>query len=246
MTQSQFHPLPSRSIILRVSGYLIPNLIILHRQNVLPAQTKIVKPPSPPENLTPRLSTVQLEQLQAGLYKMALQAISFEDNRLHILDQLQLPFVTSYRELKTAQDAWDAIKEMQVRGAPAIAIVAALALAAEIHEIRSNAKLSTIPQRVASFVEDKLDYLVTSRPTAVNLTDAARKLKLAVKKEGEREGATGESVAITYELAAAKMLVDDLNDNKQIGDFGAEWIIKNAYSRNGEKGVAILTHCNTG
>ena len=177
---------------------------------------------------------------------MVLQAIRYESNQLHILDQLQLPFVSHYTELKSAQDAWHAIKEMRVRGAPAIAIVAALALAVELHEIRSRGKLSSIPQEVSFFVEKKLDYLATSRPTAVNLADAARKLKAAVKKESEKANATGDSVALVYEIAAAKMLVDDVEDNRRIGDFGAEWILKNAILKNGERRVEVLTHCKTG
>lgn len=177
---------------------------------------------------------------------MVLQAIRYEGNCLLILDQLQLPFISHYTELKSAQDAWHAIKEMRVRGAPAIAIVAALALAVELHEIRSREKLSGIPQEVEFFIEEKLNYLITSRPTAVNLADAARKLKAVVKKESEKKNATGESVAVAYELAAAKMMVDDVEDNKRIGEFGAEWILKNAGSRNGENKVGVLTHCNTG
>ncbi len=177
---------------------------------------------------------------------MVLQAIKYEGNQLHILDQLQWPFVSHYTELKSAHDAWHAIKEMRVRGAPAIAIVAALALAVELHEIRSRGKLSEIPQEVALFIQEKLQYLVTSRPTAVNLADAARKLTSVVMKESEKPGATGQSLAIAYELAAAKMLVDDVEDNKRIGDFGAEWILKNAAAWNSEKGVGVLTHCNTG
>ena len=47
---------------------------------------------------------------------MSLEAIKFKNGRLDILDQLKLPFETTYITLETIQDGWDAISEMKVRG----------------------------------------------------------------------------------------------------------------------------------
>jgi methylthioribose-1-phosphate isomerase len=130
---------------------------------------------------------------------------------------------------------------MRTRGAPAIAIVAALALAVEL----VNMKLSPIAEEVKIFILEKLDYLVTSRPTAVNLADAARKLKSTVEEAAGKEEANGESVREAYVEAAQNMLVDDVSDNENIGKHGAEWIVKNTEA--GKKGqLSMLTHCNTG
>ena len=130
---------------------------------------------------------------------------------------------------------------MRTRGAPAIAIVAALALAVEL----SNMKVPEAAEEVKVFATEKLDYLVTSRPTAVNLADASRKLKRTLEEAGAREGATGDAVREAYVLAAEQMLVDDVSDNENIGRFGAEWIMRNApAARNGA--VSMVTHCNTG
>ncbi|OAX84320.1 methylthioribose-1-phosphate isomerase [Emergomyces africanus] len=119
---------------------------------------------------------------------------------------------------------------MRVRGAPAIAIVAALSLAVELHMLASNNQLSTEPREVEVFIREKLEYLVSSRPTA-----------------GVCQGVGGKEVAEAYIEAAERMLEDDVRDNRAIGEFGAKWVLKNAVATESEQGkVAVLTHCNTG
>lgn len=172
---------------------------------------------------------------------MVLQAIKYTRGTLEILDQLKLPHAEEYDPIYSSSDAWHAIKEMRTRGAPAIAIVAALGLAVEL----TNMKLSDIAEEVKIFTLEKLEYLVTSRPTAVNLADAARKLKKKTEEAAAKEGATGASVRDAYVEAAEKMLVDDVSDNEAIGKHGAEWIIKNTSAGKSGK-VSMLTHCNTG
>ncbi|KAF2645680.1 Methylthioribose-1-phosphate isomerase [Massarina eburnea CBS 473.64] len=172
---------------------------------------------------------------------MVLQAIKYSRGQLEILDQLKLPHQEEYDHIYSSTDAWHAIKEMRTRGAPAIAIVAALALAVEL----VNMKLPAAAEEVQVFILEKLDYLVTSRPTAVNLADAARKLKKTTEDAAAKEGADGSSVREAYVAAADKMLVDDVSDNENIGKHGAEWIVKNtAAGRQGK--VSMVTHCNTG
>ncbi|KAJ4370661.1 S-methyl-5-thioribose-1-phosphate isomerase [Neocucurbitaria cava] len=172
---------------------------------------------------------------------MVLQAIKYSRGQLEILDQLKLPHAEEYDHIYSSTDAWHAIKEMRTRGAPAIAIVAALALAVEL----TNMKLSSVAEEVKVFITEKLDYLVTSRPTAVNLADAAGKLNKITKEAAAKEGADGDAVREAYVSAAEKMLVDDVSDNESIGRYGAEWIMKNTEA--GKKGpVSMLTHCNTG
>ncbi|OJD32374.1 methylthioribose-1-phosphate isomerase [Diplodia corticola] len=176
---------------------------------------------------------------------MVLQAIKYERGSLQVLDQLRLPHEEVYDQARSAQDAWHAIKEMRTRGAPAIAIVAALGLAVELEAIASKNELSSVAEEVNVFIEEKLNYLVTSRPTAVNLADAARKLKKTVDEAAAAQGASGTSVKDAYVQAAEKMLVDDVSDNENIGKHGAEWIMKNTEA--GKSGqVSVITHCNTG
>ncbi|PWW76229.1 putative translation initiation factor [Tuber magnatum] len=178
---------------------------------------------------------------------MSLQAILYTPTppALQILDQLKLPHESVYVPIRTCEDAYNAIKRMVVRGAPAIAIVAVLAL---VVELTSGEGLSGEVKESAggarAYVHRRLDYLVQSRPTAVNLADAAEKLKVVVNAEA----GSAETVVERYVEAAEKMLADDVKDNENIGRFGAEWILENSEVGNGEEkgGIAVLTHCNTG
>lgn len=193
---------------------------------------------SPSSNFLQRLLPLQQPLVSA---KMVLQAIKYSRGQLEILDQLKLPHAEEYDHIYSSTDAWHAIKEMRTRGAPAIAIVAALALAVEL----SNMKLSSVAAEVQIFITEKLDYLVTSRPTAVNLADAAGKLRKVTDDAAARHDSSGESVKDAYVQAAEQMLIDDVSDNENIGKHGAEWILK--HSEAGKKGpVSMLTHCNTG
>ena len=172
---------------------------------------------------------------------MVLQAIKYSRGQLEILDQLKLPHAEEYDHIYSSTDAWHAIKDMRTRGAPAIAIVAALALAVEL----TNMKLPQVAEEVKVFITEKLDYLVTSRPTAVNLADAAGKLKNITERAAAKEGTNGEAVREAYVTAAEQMLVDDVSDNESIGKHGADWIVKNTEA--GKLGpVSMMTHCNTG
>ena len=158
---------------------------------------------------------------------------------MQILNQLKLPHQEEYNEIRSAEDGWHAIKEMRTRGAPAIAIVAALSLAVELQ----NKEVSDKAEEVAAFVIEKLSYLVTSRPTAVNLADAARKLRQIVLRAADNKDSNGDYIVTAYCAAAAQMLIDDVSDNERIGKHGADWIAKEAREASG---VSVITHCNTG
>jgi methylthioribose-1-phosphate isomerase len=171
---------------------------------------------------------------------MVLEAIRYQPGSLQILNQLKLPHQEEYDDVRGSEDGWHAIRDMRTRGAPAIAIVAALALAVELQ----NNTTSDIAEEVKVFVCEKLRYLVTSRPTAVNLADAAGKLEKIVTNAASKEGSDGASVSKAYCDAAARMLIDDVSDNEAIGKYGAEWIVNKAGSGKGQ--VSVVTHCNTG
>jgi len=173
---------------------------------------------------------------------MSLEAIKYSRGQLQIIDQLKLPHESIYIDIKTSKDGYYAILNMVVRGAPAIAIVAALSLAVELHTLRGILSENTV-HGIQEHIEKALDYLNTSRPTAVNLSDAVTKLKAAVAKEAAREGSTAQSVVDAYQAHAEGMLDADVADNRNIGGFGAEWLLK---AVGGKEKISVLTHCNTG
>ncbi|KAK8949562.1 Methylthioribose-1-phosphate isomerase [Platanthera zijinensis] len=167
-----------------------------------------------------------------------LQSICYEHGALRLLDQRKLPLEIVYLDIKNAADGWNAIRDMVVRGAPAIAISAALSLAVEVFHLDFTGTSSD----AASFLTDKLEYLVSSRPTAVNLSDAATKLRNLALKAAET-ATEAKIVFQAYIDAAERMLIDDVNSNKAIGFNGAIGIQEKL---NDSKRISVLTHCNTG
>ncbi|KAL4929630.1 S-methyl-5-thioribose-1-phosphate isomerase [Aspergillus undulatus] len=176
---------------------------------------------------------------------MVLEAIRYNDGKLSIIDQLQLPFLERFIEIQTSEAGWQAIKKMQVRGAPAIAIVAALSLASELQSLLTQGKLPGRAEEVGVFIIEKLNYLVSSRPTAVNLSDAARKLEAIVSDRSKYTESTAQDVANAFIKAAEAMLAKDIEDNMAIGENGARWICTKALPAGRSKAI-VLTHCNTG
>ena len=180
---------------------------------------------------------------------MTLQAIKYSRGSLSILDQLRLPHEEIYINIRVIQDAWDAIYNMQVRGAPAIAIVAALSVAVCLSRCNAGgadpAKLG--PNMTGSgLIIHNLRHLLTSRPTAVNLSDAVKKLETIVLEAQAQAGATDEFINEAYITAAEQMLVDDVKDNENIGNFGADWILRNTRLVYPGGKLSVVTHCNTG
>uniref|UniRef100_A0A803M8P3 Methylthioribose-1-phosphate isomerase n=1 Tax=Chenopodium quinoa TaxID=63459 RepID=A0A803M8P3_CHEQI len=166
----------------------------------------------------------------------ALQSICYKRGSLQLLDQRKLPLETVYLDIKNASDGWFAIKEMVVRGAPAIAIAAALSLAVEAVNL----------EKFQGMLMMLLHFLLRNwniyRPTAVNLSDAATKLKEIIVKAAST-CSEANVVFQAYIEAAEIMLEDDVASNKAIGSYGAscfESQLKDA------KKISILTHCNTG
>ncbi|XP_034700619.1 methylthioribose-1-phosphate isomerase [Vitis riparia] len=169
----------------------------------------------------------------------SLQSICYKRGSLQLLDQRKLPLETVYLEIKGADDGWHAIRDMVVRGAPAIAIAAALSLAVEVSNLEDFIGTS---DDAASFLNSKLDYLVTSRPTAVNLSDAATKLK-GVISNAAATAFEAMSVFQAFLEAAEDMLREDVAANRAIGLYGASFLQSHIKD---SKNLSILTHCNTG
>lgn len=133
---------------------------------------------------------------------------------------------------------------MQVRGAPAIAIVGCLSLAVEIYreEVLSKADLR-------QEIEGKLNYLVSARPTAVNMKIAAEELIGLANEMAQDEAVTVDQMKARFLKETEAMLDKDISDNKAIGAFGAEAILKGETEKGGgeqKSPIRVLTHCNTG
>ncbi|CAJ0847817.1 266_t:CDS:2 [Entrophospora sp. SA101] len=193
---------------------------------------------------------------------------------LKILNQLLLPHRTLYENVKSVKQGYEQIKQMKVRGAPAIAIVAALSLAIDLQlcyicvnnnrggdnnnkeELKSiyEKAIKTLesPQSLLNYIKESLDYLKTSRPTAVNLFNTANILldlseNLVAKAKGNNNNDNVLSIIEGVVDEAESMLKRDVEDNKNIGRFGAEFILNNCAGGDGDsKLVNVITHSTAG
>lgn len=173
-----------------------------------------------------------------------LEAIKFdrENIKLDILNQLLLPYSTTYISISTIEDAFQAIKLMQVRGAPAIAIVGAFSIVVDIF---NYLKLENNTSKKVKELIESLDYLITSRPTAVNLANALNDIKEILKNYNESDIINKEIYEKIYNYSI-KLYDEDLSNNKKIGKNGLNYIINTLKNQNFKGPFSIMTICNTG
>ena len=158
---------------------------------------------------------------------MELKTIEWLDNRLRILDQTKLPQEQSFIDLTDYRDVVLAIKEMRVRGAPAIGVAAAYGIALGAQNIELKSKAAFFSQ-----LDQILQAFSTSRPTAVNLFQAIDRMKkVAVKGDSTSEIKT----ALINE--ARRIHQEEIEATRHLSQIGAELI---------KDGFTILTHCNAG
>ena len=155
------------------------------------------------------------------------RTIWFENNIIKIIDQTKLPHKFIIKELKTVSDAINAIKVMEVRGAPLIGATAAYGLV-----------LSIIENKDQSFLKKSGDELIKSRPTAINLKWAVDRMINKLK------GVNSDKILEIAINEAKKICDEDINFCNQIGLNGLK-VIEDIYNKKKEK-VNILTHCNAG
>lgn len=184
---------------------------------------------------------------------MALQAVIFDRTdpkniSVKILDQLLLPYTTKYVPIYTIDDGYTVIKTMQVRGAPAIAIVGTLSVLMECQLLNNesfvNAQgfydastFSTIRRALLK----RLEFLLGSRPTAVNLSNA-----LAEIKEILGEAQSLESLTDKIYRYSCGLIDEDLSNNVKMGDNGANYLLERLAEEGFKEDFAVLTICNTG
>ena len=165
-----------------------------------------------------------------GEFISKLRTIEWIDDHSKMVDQTKLPEKFEYVEIRTADQMYDAIKTMIVRGAPAIGIAGAHAIALYAQELE---KMNLRKSEFIEKLKQKSDYIKSARPTAVNLMWAVEKQKEIIDNfEGEIP-----QLIEALKINGKKLENEDIAINKKIGDYGAEII---------PKGATILTHCNAG
>ncbi|MDH5178783.1 MAG: S-methyl-5-thioribose-1-phosphate isomerase [Gammaproteobacteria bacterium] len=155
----------------------------------------------------------------------SIRPITWQDDHLELLDQRILPGEYTFVKYTDAHAVADAIRDMVVRGAPAIGITAAYGIV-----LSARQHYGSQPENWFTAMQTDLDYLAASRPTAINLFWAIDRMK---KRAAELQG---DPVPALLAEAHA-ILEEDIAANHRMGELAAELI---------EAGSGVLTHCNAG
>jgi len=152
------------------------------------------------------------------------KSVEWKDGTVRLIDQNALPWELRYVECRSPEEVAKAIKDMTVRGAPAIGVAAAMGIALAAYY--SNAKdLEALLRDVGEAAR----VLSESRPTARNLFWAIERVVSAIRRAQSLDQA--KRIAVEE---AVKMAEEDVEVNRRIGEIGASLI---------EDGDTILTHC---
>ncbi|HUM83733.1 MAG TPA: S-methyl-5-thioribose-1-phosphate isomerase [Lachnospiraceae bacterium] len=156
-------------------------------------------------------------------------ALSADGKSVTILDQTQLPCREVYKDVRTPEECYDAIKKLEVRGAPCIGIFAgyAMTVIAQQHADLEGVHFTEEMHKVS-------EYLNSSRPTAVNLSWALARMENVIS------GHIGEGVPAVLALMkeeSLKIHQEDIEMCRKIAEYGLTLV---------KDGDGILTHCNAG
>ncbi len=164
------------------------------------------------------------------------RSVWFDDSKpgiINIINQEKLPFIFTICELHSLKDIYDGIKTMKVRGAPAIGVTGAFGMYLATLRVPSGVKIE-------DHIKKSAEYLISCRPTAVNLSWAVNKM-LDILLNSEKPSDFQQRA-----LDAARGICEkEIDCCKQIGIIGVNLIKEISEKKKGEP-VNILTHCNAG
>ena len=152
-----------------------------------------------------------------------------EEGSVVIIDQTLLPGKIEFLHLKKAEDIWDAIFKLKVRGAPAIGVCAAYG----IYVLALSMPTDSFDAFYAQFTKQK-EYLDSSRPTAVNLSWALKRMDKVALANKEKPVA---EILEALKAEAKEIQAEDIRVCRAIGENGLALV---------KPGDGILTHCNAG
>ncbi|MFX1307305.1 MAG: S-methyl-5-thioribose-1-phosphate isomerase [Promethearchaeota archaeon] len=157
-----------------------------------------------------------------------IPSIEFFNNKVKMIDQTKLPYNLEFLEFDDFRDVATAIKVMNIRGAPAIGVAAAMGMALATIEYKGLQKEDFLEK-----MEDAAKLIRNTRPTASNLFWAVDRIWKIIKDYPDQPTNLSELVIEEAKLMAQ----EDINVNKSIGRNGAALL---------NDGDVVLTHCNAG
>lgn len=168
---------------------------------------------------------------EVSLMDVDTVALDDANDAVVIIDQTKLPGTIELVSLRTAQEIWDAIYLLRVRGAPAIGVTAAFGM----YVLAMGMPMDDFDSFYREFVQ-KRDYLDSSRPTAVNLSWALKRMDGVVRASHEA-GRSVPGILEDLKTEAEAIRNEDIAVCRKIGEYGLSLI---------GDGDGILTHCNAG
>ncbi len=178
-------------------------------------------------------------QTERGYFHMAdalsldTVVLSGDGKSIVIVDQTLLPNETKYLSLRTAEDIWEAIYKLRVRGAPAIGVTGAFAYYVLADQIETEDM-----DAFCAKCEKIMEYINSSRPTAVNLSWALNRMHALLLRE--REGRTVAEMKEMLKAESVAIREEDIAISRGIGSYGFKLLEEIG------KGVGVMTHCNAG
>ncbi len=155
----------------------------------------------------------------------SIRAVEWQDDAVRLLDQRELPHAHEHQVLRDVASVAQAIRDMVVRGAPAIGITAAYGVV-----LAARARYAANPGDWRTGLDADLRLLAEARPTAVNLAWALARMRRVA------QAADGDPTARLLD-EAHRIHQEDIDANHRMGELGAALVAP---------GSAVLTHCNTG
>ena len=157
------------------------------------------------------------------------KTIVWKNNQVVMIDQRKLPLQETYVVCKDHRSVIRAIKNLVIRGAPAIGVAAAMGVALGALKIRTKDR-----DRFEARLDAICLEMAAARPTAVNLTWAIERMKRLVAEAGHQQVRKLQSSLVAE---AKRILVEDIAINQAIGRHGQRLL---------KSGTRLLTHCNAG
>ena len=156
-----------------------------------------------------------------------LRTVEWTDNKVRMIDQTKLPNEFVYVEYNDFNQVADAIKNLVVRGAPAIGVSGAFGLA--LASIQSNAETK---DDLLAYLEEAHKILLATRPTAINLKWGLDQI-MTIAKQGDNV----EQIRSSVIEESKRLAEEDIKINKAMGKFGSELFANDD---------TVMTHCNAG
>jgi methylthioribose-1-phosphate isomerase len=166
-----------------------------------------------------------------GAFIFMIKTVEWTNEGVRMIDQRLLPTEEKYLIFRSCEEVAEAIKQMVVRGAPAIGVSAAMGLAVGLQQA-----VATTAVDLQTDFDYMCDVMSHTRPTAVNLFWAIERMRAAFRRAAAE---TNDAEVIKQRMVAEAQAIfaDDIEANRALGRFGSELLAD---------GATVLTHCNAG